>query len=119
MKKYSILIMTFNLLFGLTGYELIQKMETRLKPIDSKTDFTMTLTNKKGKTRSCTLRSISKNDGAMNQFESSIINSKKQLKLFSKKEKTLINKIKEININKITPIEALNLISTLKKKYDL
>lgn len=64
MTKYSILIIIFNLLFGLTGYELIQKMETRLKPIDSKTDFTMTLTNKKGKTRSCTLRSISKNDGA-------------------------------------------------------
>lgn len=49
---------------GLTGDELVQKMEDRITPKDSKADMIMTLTNKKGKTRSSSLRSITKDDGA-------------------------------------------------------
>ena len=51
-------------MFGLTGDELVQKMEDRIIPKDSKVDIVMTLTNKKGKTRKSSLRSTSKDDGA-------------------------------------------------------
>ncbi len=61
-KLITILIMSQA--FGLTGDELVQKMEERITPKDSKVDMIMTLTNKKGKTRSSSLRSITKDDGA-------------------------------------------------------
>ena len=64
MKKVFTLIIIMSWSFGLTGDELVQKMEDRITPKDSKVDMIMTLTNKKGKTRSSSLRSITKDDGA-------------------------------------------------------
>ena len=64
MKKLSIFIGIMGLLFGLTGDELAMQMENRITPADSKVDLIMTLINKKGKTRTSSLRSITKDDGA-------------------------------------------------------
>ena len=64
MKKVFTLIIIMSWSFGLTGDELVQKMEDRITPKDSKVDMIMTLTNKKGKSRSSSLRSITKDDGA-------------------------------------------------------
>ncbi len=50
--------------FALNGNELIQQIDSRKKPVDSKVDLIMTLINKNGKTRSSSLRSIVKDDGA-------------------------------------------------------
>jgi len=63
MKKY-ILITTLliSYLFGQTGLEIAQKIDERETPKDMKVNLTMELINKKGKTRSSTLRSISKDD---------------------------------------------------------
>ncbi len=63
MKKISFMLLV-GLVFALTGDELAQQMDSRKTPIDSKVDLLMTLTNKKGKTRSSSLRSINKDDGA-------------------------------------------------------
>ena len=63
MKKISFLLL-IGWIFALTGDELAQQMDSRKTPIDSKVDLLMTLTNKKGKTRSSSLRSINKDDGA-------------------------------------------------------
>ena len=63
MKIISFLLL-IGWIFALTGDELAQQMDSRKKPIDSKVDLLMTLTNKKGKTRSSSLRSINKDDGA-------------------------------------------------------
>ena len=63
MRKISLLILA-SWIFALTGDELAQQMDSRKTPIDSKVDLLMTLTNKKGKTRSSSLRSINKDDGA-------------------------------------------------------
>jgi len=64
MKNLSMVMISISWMFGLAGNELVQKMEDRITPIDSKVDMVMTLTNKKGKTRSSSLRSITKDDGA-------------------------------------------------------
>ena len=50
-------------MFGLTGEELVEKMDDRITPKDSKFDIVMILTNKKGKDRKSALRSITKDDG--------------------------------------------------------
>ena len=63
MNKISILLLA-GWVFALTGDELAQQMDEQKKPTDSKVDLLMTLINKKGKTRSSTLRSIIKDDGA-------------------------------------------------------
>ena len=63
MKKISFLLLA-GWGFALTGDELAQQMDSRKTPIDSKVDLLMTITNKKGKTRSSSLRSINKDDGA-------------------------------------------------------
>ena len=63
MKKLSLLLIT-GLVYALNGDELAQQMANRKKPTDSKVDLLMTLTNKKGKARSSSLRSIIKDDGA-------------------------------------------------------
>ena len=63
MKKISFLLLA-GWVFALTGDELAQQMDNRKTPIDSKVDLLMSLTNKKGKTRSSSLRSINKDDGA-------------------------------------------------------
>ena len=49
MKILFILVMIMSWSFGLTGNELVQKMEDRITPNDSKVDMVMTLSNKKGK----------------------------------------------------------------------
>ena len=63
MKKISFLLL-IGWIFALTGDELAQQMDNQKTPIDSKVDLQMTLTNKKGKTRTCSLRSINKDDGS-------------------------------------------------------
>ena len=63
MRKISLLLL-IGLVFSLTGNELAQQMDNRKIPSDSKVDLIMTLINKHGKTRSSTLRSIIKDDGA-------------------------------------------------------
>jgi len=63
MKKISFTLL-IGWIFALTGDELAQQMDSRKTPIDSKVDLLMTLTNKKGKTRSSSIRSINKDDGA-------------------------------------------------------
>ena len=62
MRKITLLLL-FGWVFSLTGDELAQQMESRRTPIDLKVDLLMTLTNKKGKTRSSSLHSITKDDG--------------------------------------------------------
>ena len=63
MKKISFLLL-IGWIFALTGDELVQQMDYQKTPIDSKVDLLMTLTNKKGKTRTSSLRSINKDDGS-------------------------------------------------------
>ena len=63
MKNLSMFIIIISLLFGLTGDELALQMENRKTPADFKVDLVMPLINKKGKTRTSSLRSITKDDG--------------------------------------------------------
>ena len=63
MKRFGILIILLGWMFGLTGYELAEKMDQRETPKDSKVDLVMTLTNKRGKIRTSSLRSIVKDNG--------------------------------------------------------
>ncbi len=63
MKKYiSIIILIASLAFSQTGLEIAQKIDEKEKPDDMKANLTMVLTNKKGKTRTSTIRSITKDD---------------------------------------------------------
>ena len=63
MKKHiSIYIILLSYLFAQSGLEIMQKVDDRNAPKDMKVNLTMELTNKKGKTRSSTLRSVSKDD---------------------------------------------------------
>ena len=62
MRKISLLFL-IGWSFSLTGDELVQQMESRKTPSDSKVDLVMTLISNKGKTRSSTLHSITKDDG--------------------------------------------------------
>ena len=63
MKQLGILLILLGWMFGLSGNELAEKIDLRKTPIDSKINLIMTLTNKNGKTRSSSLRSIIKNNG--------------------------------------------------------
>ena len=63
MKKIGIFFIIIGLVFGFTGVELAKEVAQRKTPIDSRVDLIMTLTNKKGKIRESSLRSIVKNDG--------------------------------------------------------
>lgn len=63
MKKYIItIILIFSFGFAQTGLEIAQKVDDREAPKDMKVNLTMKLTNKKGKTRASTLRSVAKDD---------------------------------------------------------
>ena len=63
MKKYiSILVLMASLAFSQTGYDIAKQIDEKKKPDDMKADLSMVLTNKKGKTRTSTIRSISKDD---------------------------------------------------------
>ncbi len=57
-----ILLMLPMMIFAETGYELAKAMEDKSAPIDMKSNMTMILTNKQGKTRESTIRSISADD---------------------------------------------------------
>ncbi|MDP6569646.1 MAG: outer membrane lipoprotein-sorting protein [Candidatus Marinimicrobia bacterium] len=62
MKLISVIyLLTF--CFALDGTELARLMDIRKTPKDSKADLTMVLTNKKGKQRTSTIRSFSKDGG--------------------------------------------------------
>ena len=62
MRKITLLLL-IGWVFALTGDELARKMDSQKTPLDSKVNLLMTLTNKKGKTRSSSLHSITKDDG--------------------------------------------------------
>jgi len=63
MKKYfSIIVLLVSYVYSQAGYEIAKQIEEKQKPNDMKADLTMVLTNKKGKTRTSTIRSISKDD---------------------------------------------------------
>ena len=63
MKKTILIFALVTMIFGKSGLEIAQKVDERKTPLDMKSDLTMVLTNKKGKTRTSTMRSISKDDG--------------------------------------------------------
>ena len=65
-KLISISIL-FQSLFALTGIELAQIVDDRESPIDMKSNMSMFLTNKNGKTRTSSIRSYSK-DGNNKQI---------------------------------------------------
>ncbi|MBT3254513.1 MAG: outer membrane lipoprotein-sorting protein [Candidatus Marinimicrobia bacterium] len=58
----TILLILPMMLFAETGYELAKAMEDKTAPADMKSNMTMTLTNKQGKTRESTIRSITADD---------------------------------------------------------
>jgi outer membrane lipoprotein-sorting protein len=63
MKKYfTVISLAISIGFAQNGYEIAKQIEEKQKPKDMKADLTMALTNKKGKTRESTIRSISKDD---------------------------------------------------------
>lgn len=68
LSNLKILIVVFGLtipgkLSGITGYDLAKQLDEKKKPSDIKSEMTMVLINKKGKTRSSSLRSITKDGG--------------------------------------------------------
>ena len=62
MKRIVLTIALTSLMFSQTGLEIAKQIDEKQKPKDIKADLTMVLTNKKGKTRTSTIRSISKDD---------------------------------------------------------
>ena len=62
-RKNIYLIIFINCIFALTGNELITLMENKPNPDNSKANMTMTLINKKNKTRNSKVHSIIKNNG--------------------------------------------------------
>ena len=58
----AILTMVPMMLLAEAGYELAKAMEDKESPKDMKSNMTMTLTNKQGKTRESTIRSITADD---------------------------------------------------------
>jgi len=63
MTKLIVLLLLANPLFSISGKDLALKINQRMSPTDSKADLSMILTNKKGKTRSSIIKSISKDQG--------------------------------------------------------
>ena len=62
MNTYLHILVYFNLLFSMTGLELAKKMKDRPKPVDTQSNSSMILTNKKGKEKNLLLISKSKDD---------------------------------------------------------
>jgi len=65
MKPYFKMIMLMfycTALFGQTGYEIAKAVDDRKAPQDMTADLKMILTNKRGKTRTNVIRSVSKDD---------------------------------------------------------
>ena len=63
MTRFIVLLLFVHHLFSISGQDLALKINQRMSPTDSKADLSMTLTNKKGKTRSSIIKSISKDRG--------------------------------------------------------
>ena len=61
-KYISVFIIMVSFSFSQTGLEIAQQIDEKEKPVDMKADLTMVLTNKKGKSRTSTIRSVSKDD---------------------------------------------------------
>ncbi len=62
MKFYIIIFSTFNFILSMTGNELAIAMKEIAKPIDTQSESSMILTNKKGKKKTLKLISKSKDD---------------------------------------------------------
>ena len=62
MFRSLILFLLPLLVFGQTAEELAKAMDERPYPVDMRAELTMTLTNKQGKTRESTIKSISAED---------------------------------------------------------
>ena len=63
MKKcISIFVLMASITFSQTGFDIAKQIDEKQQPNDMKTNLTMVLTNKKGKTRTSTLRSVTKDD---------------------------------------------------------
>ena len=52
MSKYIHIVLYINFIFAMTGLELANAMKDRPKPIDTQSESSMILTNKKGKKKS-------------------------------------------------------------------
>ena len=64
MKYYSLIpLWIFSVLFSQSGYEIAKKMSDRDVPKDIKSKLSMTLEDKKGKTRESVIQSITKDGG--------------------------------------------------------
>tara|TARA_B100000029_G_scaffold53567_2_gene48629 strand:+ start:1532 stop:2281 length:750 start_codon:yes stop_codon:yes gene_type:complete len=63
MTRFIVLLLFVHHLFSISGQDLALKINQRIAPTDSKADLSMILTNKKGKTRSSIIKSISKDRG--------------------------------------------------------
>lgn len=62
MKSFIKIILIVNIAFAMTGYELATLMKEISKPIDTQSESSMILTNKKGKKKNLKLISKSKDD---------------------------------------------------------
>jgi len=62
MSKYIHIVLYINFIFAMTGLELANAMKDRPKPIDTQSESSMILTNKKGKKKSLKLINKSKDD---------------------------------------------------------
>ena len=66
--RLIILSILFQLLFALTGIELALLVDDRDSPKDMKSNMSMLLTNKNGKTRTSKIRSYSKDENKKQIF---------------------------------------------------
>ncbi|MEA3296135.1 MAG: hypothetical protein U9Q27_03300, partial [Patescibacteria group bacterium] len=62
MKIVLIIFLFWSTVFSMSGLELAKQIDEKKSPKDSKSNTTMILTNKNGKTQSKTIRSIQKDD---------------------------------------------------------
>ena len=60
--KFILILFIINSIFGMTGLELAELIDSRIKPIDISSINTMVLTNKKNKSKTLELISISKDN---------------------------------------------------------
>lgn len=63
MKNHILLLFLIQFLFSQSGYDIAKAIDSKAVPRDMKADLTMVLKNSKGKTRTSTIRSISKDGG--------------------------------------------------------
>ena len=63
-KNILVIFLLFSLIFSITGIELAELIDNRDNPIDIKSTISMEIKNKKGKVRTSSIKSISKNNAA-------------------------------------------------------